>query len=535
MKIVLTGPKGAGKSSIGCALAASIDIPFYDTDTELEKLYASTTGDELSCREIFRTVGEEAFRRMETDVVNDLAHRDWCIIASGGSTFSIPANRTALRHNSIIIMLTADTDILWRRVAENGIPAYLTSDDPAQEFAQRAKGIQDSLAWWVDAEIDAGIGDVNDVTSRVYAEIVTTMARRTHAPNTFGDVIRVTTFGESHGKAIGCVLDGVQPETPISQEDIQHQLDRRRPGQSDVSTPRKERDEIHILSGVFEGKATGAPICMILYNTDQKPSAYEGIRDLFRPGHADFTFWKKYGIRDHRGGGRSSGRETAGRVAAGAIARNILATRGITFCAYAKEIAGITADSFDPAEIEKNPVRCADPAAAIKMEDAIIAAKNENNSVGGIIELRIQGVPVGLGDPVFCKLDARLAMALLSIGATKGIEIGDGFAAAKAKGNENNDAMKDNDFLSNHAGGIIGGISNGNEIILRVAVKPTSSISQTQETITIAGDNTEICVEGRHDPCIVPRIIPVIEAMAALVILDAWEVQTHIKPGWPDV
>ncbi|MCX7847654.1 MAG: chorismate synthase [bacterium] len=352
------------------------------------------------------------------------------------------------------------------------------------------------------------------------------------AANSFGEVIRVTTFGESHGPAIGCVLDGVPPNIPISVEELQHELDRRRPGQSAVSTPRKERDQVRILSGIFEGRTTGAPICLVLMSEDQQPAAYEGLREVFRPGHADFTFWKKYGIRDHRGGGRSSGRETAGRVAAGAIARQILARRGVKIVASAIEIAGIRAETYDPRVIEQNVVRCADLVAARKMEAAILAAKASKDSVGGIIELRIDGVPPGLGDPVFGKLDARLASAILSIGATTGFEIGSGFQGARMRGSEHNDQMRDGKFLSNHAGGISGGISNGNEIVIRVAIKPTSSIERVQSTMDIHGANREIVIEGRHDPCIVPRVIPVVEAMAALVILDAWEIQDRLRPGW---
>jgi len=357
---------------------------------------------------------------------------------------------------------------------------------------------------------------------------------RCGAPNTFGEVVRVTTFGESHGVAIGCVLDGVPPGTPIDVDEIQRELDRRRPGQSALSTPRKERDRVRVVSGVFEGKATGAPICLMMMSEDQRPAAYEGLRDVFRPGHADFTFWKKYGIRDYRGGGRSSGRETAGRVAGGAIAKQMLRARGVAIHAYALEIAGIRAQTIDYSVIEQNPVRCPDPVAAERMAAAILKAKEEKDSVGGIVELRITGVPAGLGDPVFGKLDARLAAALLSIGATMGFEIGDGFATARRRGSENNDPMQDGRFLSNHAGGIVGGISNGNEIIVRVAIKPTSSIERPQRTMDIQGQNREIIVEGRHDPCIVPRVVPVVEAMSALVLLDAWEMQTRIRPGWPD-
>ncbi|MCX7887691.1 MAG: chorismate synthase [Verrucomicrobiae bacterium] len=357
---------------------------------------------------------------------------------------------------------------------------------------------------------------------------------RSQASNTFGEVVRVTTFGESHGPAIGCVLDGIAPGTPIDEEELQREMDRRRPGQSEVTTSRKERDRLRILSGIFEGRTTGAPICLMVMSEDQRPAAYEGLRDVFRPGHADFTFWKKYGLRDHRGGGRASGRETAGRVAAGAVAKQVLRERGVEVFAYALEIAGIRAQTLDFSVIEQNAVRCPDSVAAKAMVDAILRAKEENDSVGGIVELRIRGVPPGLGDPVFGKLDARLASALLSIGATMGIEIGDGFECARRRGSENNDQMWDGKFLSNHAGGIVGGISNGNEIVIRVAIKPTSSIGKPQRTVDVYGQNRELVVEGRHDPCIVPRVIPVIEAMSALVVLDAWEIQARLRPGWPD-
>ncbi|NLF40344.1 chorismate synthase [bacterium] len=385
---------------------------------------------------------------------------------------------------------------------------------------------------FADVEIDTAGKTPAQAAQEIVDGIALELSIRSRSPNTFGDVIRVTTFGESHGPAIGCVLDGVPPGIEISAGDIQKELDRRRPGQSAVSTPRKERDQVRILSGIFEGRTTGAPVCLVLMSEDQRPSAYEGIREVFRPGHADFTFWRKYGIRDHRGGGRSSGRETAGRVAAGAVARKILEQRGVTITAYALEIAGIRAETIDCAVIENNPVRCPDMAAAKKMEAAILAARNDKDSVGGIIELRVTGVPAGLGDPVFDKLDARLAHAILSIGATKGFEIGRGFAAAQLRGSENNDAMKDGAFVTNNAGGITGGISNGNEIIIRIAVKPTSSIEKPQQTIGISGENREVVVEGRHDPCIVPRIIPVIEAMTALVLYDAWEMQAKLRPGW---
>ncbi|HOW81614.1 MAG TPA: chorismate synthase [Spirochaetota bacterium] len=349
------------------------------------------------------------------------------------------------------------------------------------------------------------------------------------SPSTFGEIIRTTTFGESHGKALGAVLDGVRPGVDLSEADIQAELDRRRPGQSKVTTQRGESDRVEILSGVFEGKTTGSPICMIVYNRDQDSSKYEALRDVFRPGHADFTFWKKYGIRDHRGGGRSSGRETVGRVASGAAAKKILASRGVQVTAFAQEIAGVAGEKEDLMNIEANPVRAADPDRAHDMEMAVIEARKHKDSVGGVVKLLIRNVPAGIGDPVFFKLDARLAMAMFSIGAVKGVEIGAGFSAARMKGSENNDAMAAGSFLSNNAGGILGGISTGQEIVLRVAVKPTPSIELPQKTIDTGGAARTISIEGRHDPCIVPRVIPVIEAMAALVILDAMEIQERMK------
>jgi chorismate synthase len=309
-------------------------------------------------------------------------------------------------------------------------------------------------------------------------------------------------------------------------------MDRRKPGQSKVVTQRKEPDTVEILSGIFEGKTTGAPIAMVIRNTDHDSTKYDEVKKLFRPGHADFTFYQKYGHRDHRGGGRSSGRETATRVASGAIAMEILRKQGVTLHAYALEVAGIRAETCDYSTIEDNPVRCADPIAAKKMEDAILAARKDTDSVGGIIQLDILGVPPGLGDPVFGKLDARLADALMSIGAFKGVEVGGGFGLVHLRGSESNDRMEDGGFASNNAGGITGGISTGQTIVMRVAVKPTASIAKSQHTIGIDGENHAISVGGRHDPCIVPRAVPVIENMCALTILDAWEVQARLNPDW---
>jgi chorismate synthase len=286
---------------------------------------------------------------------------------------------------------------------------------------------------------------------------------------------------------------------------------------------------VRILSGVFDGKTTGTPVCIVVFNEDKDSSKYDEIRELFRPGHADFTFWKKYGIRDHRGGGRSSGRETAARVAAGAIAKKILSEKGIEIIAYAEEIAGIKGSIVDFGYIEKNPVRAADPEAEPLMEAAIRKARTEGDSVGGIVRLIVKNVPHGLGDPVFYKLDARLGMAFFSIGAVKGVEIGSGFESSRVRGSMNNDQIENGQFLTNNAGGILGGISTGQDITARIAVKPTPSIHKAQKTVDTEGHNRTIEIEGRHDPCIVPRIIPVVESMTALVILDALEIQSRIK------
>ena len=338
--------------------------------------------------------------------------------------------------------------------------------------------------------------------------------------SSFGQAFRITTFGESHGGAVGVVVDGATPGIEISAEEIQVQLDRRKPGQGGVSTPRKEPDTVHMLSGEFEGKTTGTPILLILYNKDADPSAYNDIRGMFRPGHADYTYLRKYGVRDWRGSGRASGRETAARVAAGAIARKHLLQRGIDLYAYTQAAAGVYGEQVVREEIERNALRAADPKAAIEMLERIEQLKEEGDSAGGIVECRITGVPIGLGEPVFDKLDAQLAGAMLSVGAIKGIEFGAGFRVAEMRGSEHNDQMSTEGFLTNNAGGIIGGISSGEEIVFRVAVKPTSSISHEQKTITVEGTPTTIRTEGRHDACICPRIVPVIEAMVCLVLED---------------
>ena len=339
--------------------------------------------------------------------------------------------------------------------------------------------------------------------------------------NTFGHLFRVTTFGESHGPGLGVIIDGVPAGLRLDPEQIQHDLDRRRPGQSKVSTMRKEADEVEILSGVMDGVTTGTALAMLIRNTDQRSRDYGNLATCFRPGHADYGYFKKYGIRDYRGGGRSSGRETAMRVAAGSVAKQLLAHYGVTIQSYTLRLGGVDAAKVDLAAVESNIVRSADPDAAEAMIAAIRAAQAEMDSVGGIIECRADGVPAGLGEPVFDKLDALIAHAVLSIGGIKGIEFGSGFAAADLRGSVNNDPITPDGFTSNHAGGIIGGISNGNTILFRAAMKPTSSIAKEQKTIDEAGSAVTISVHGRHDPCLVPRAVPVVEAMTALVLIDA--------------
>ena len=349
--------------------------------------------------------------------------------------------------------------------------------------------------------------------------------------NTFGQIFRVMTWGESHGAAMGVVVDGCPAELELSEADVQHELDRRKPGVSELTTERKEADEVKILSGVFGGKTLGTPISMLVWNKDVDSSPYERIKNVARPGQADFTYQMKYGIRDYRGGGRASGRETVARVAAGAIAKKILAMHDIQILGHVVEIGGIVAKEVGIEElrknVDKNAVRCADSEAAGKMEALIKQVKAAGDSVGGIVEVIAFGVPTGLGEPVFDKLDAELAKALMSIGAVKGVEIGAGFAAARMKGSEMNDEfiIKEGriSVRTNNAGGILGGISTGAPVVCRIAVKPTASISKPQRSVDMAKmEEVELKIEGRHDPCICPRIVPVAEAMVALVLVDCW-------------
>ncbi len=345
--------------------------------------------------------------------------------------------------------------------------------------------------------------------------------------STFGNIFKITTWGESHGKGLGVVIDGCPAGLPLNEADIQLYLDRRKPGQSRFTTKRQESDRVEILSGIFEGKTTGTAISLIVYNQDQRSADYSEISQYYRPGHADLNFDTKYGFRDYRGGGRSSGRETIGRVAAGAVAAKILNQLGITLSAYTLAIGPITIDrhKFDSAAMNQNPLYMPDPDAAIEAAAYLEKCMENKDSSGGIIECIINGVPAGIGDPVFEKLDANLGKAILSIGAVKGFEIGDGFAAAQATGSVNNDCYQIGsdgkpEKTTNHAGGITGGISDGCPILFRAAVKPTPSIAATQQTINRNGENISINIKGRHDPVIVPRAVVVVEAMAALTVAD---------------
>lgn len=337
--------------------------------------------------------------------------------------------------------------------------------------------------------------------------------------NSFGVLFRVTTWGESHGAAIGAVVDGCPPGIPLDEGDVQQELDCRRPGQRGTS-PRGESDQVQILSGLYQGVTTGTPIAMIIYNRDVDSRPYEALEGAFRPGHADYTYYKKYGIRDPRGGGRASARETAARVAAGAVAKKVLEKKRISVTAFTVELGGVRAEVMDREEAGRNWLRCPDPQAIKRMEARLAEVKEVGDSVGGIVGISVQGCPPGLGEPVFGKLDADLAKAVMSIGAVKGVEIGDGFAAARMRGSQHNDEMIPAGFTSNHAGGVLGGISTGEEIWIRAAVKPIPSISIPQETVDEEGKGRTIAIEGRHDVCAIPRIVPVCEAMVRLVLTD---------------
>ncbi len=349
------------------------------------------------------------------------------------------------------------------------------------------------------------------------------------AGNTFGQVFRVTTWGESHGPALGVVIDGCPPRIPLSAADLEEELARRRPGVQAHATPRREPDQVEILSGVFEGQTTGTPLSLVVYNRDVRSRDYDALKEVFRPGHGDFTYQAKYGIRDHRGGGRASARETVARVAAGAVAQKVLDRDHIQVVAYTLELGGIRAQNLDEGIIWDNHFFCPDAAAAQVMAKRVQEVKAQGDSLGGVVEVRVKGCPPGLGEPVFDKLDAALAQAVMSVGAVKAVEIGAGLAVARMLGSENNDPITPGGFASNNAGGILAGISNGAEIVVRAAVKPIPSISREQQTIDLAGQPRSLSIKGRHDISAIPRIVPVIAAMVRLTLADFLLRQRTIK------
>ncbi|PCJ57155.1 MAG: chorismate synthase [Planctomycetota bacterium] len=338
--------------------------------------------------------------------------------------------------------------------------------------------------------------------------------------NSIGKEFTITTFGESHGPAIGVIIDGMPPGFSLSEEDIQKDLDRRKPGQSKITTQRKESDAVKILSGVFEGLTTGHTIALLIENADARSKNYDSIKDVFRPGHADFTYFHKYGVRDYRGGGRSSGRETACRVAAGAVAKKLLEKFSIKVTAATTQVGTVKSNQWVEEDIEKNIVRSPDINVVEEMIQTIDSARKDLDSVGGMIECRINNVPIGLGEPIYDKLDCDIAKAILSIGAFKGIEFGCGFDAIEMKGSEHNDEINKDGFVTNNSGGILGGISNGEPIIFKMVVKPTASIAKPQKSIDKSGQEITVETHGRHDPCILPRAVPVVEAMASITIAD---------------
>lgn len=350
----------------------------------------------------------------------------------------------------------------------------------------------------------------------------------------YGRYFQISTWGESHGKGVGVVIDGCPAGVPLSEEDIQIFLNRRKPGTNKYSTPRKEDDAVEILSGIFEGKTTGTPISLVVYNKTQRSADYSEIASYYRPGHADFTFDEKYGFRDYRGGGRSSGRETIGRVAAGAVANKILETLGITITGYVQSIGpvSITKEGFDLSVRESNPLNMPDAKAAEEAAAYLDTCREQGDSSGGVVKCIVSGMPTGIGDPVFEKISANLAKAMFSIGAVKSFELGDGILAAKAKGSDNNDAFVMNQDgtvgkLTNHSGGTLGGMTDGSDVVLTVGFKPTPSIFHTQQTVNTSGETIEVNVKGRHDPIIVPRAVVVVESMAAITILDALFANMH--------
>ena len=340
--------------------------------------------------------------------------------------------------------------------------------------------------------------------------------------NSIGKLFTVTTFGESHGLALGCIVDGCPPGLELTEADLQQDLDRRKPGTSKYTTQRREPDQVRILSGVFEGKTTGTPIGLLIENTDQRSRDYSNIKDTFRPAHADYAYNQKYGFRDYRGGGRSSARETAMRVAAGAIAKKWLANQGITVRGCLSQLGPVKAEKFDWAEVHNNPFFCPDADKVSEMAEYVDNLRREGDSIGACISVVAEGLKPGLGEPVFDRLDADLAHALMSINAVKGVEIGAGFASIEQKGSEHRDEMSPDGFHSNNAGGIVGGISTGQDVVAHIALKPTSSITKPGKTINVHGDSIDVITKGRHDPCVGIRATPIAEAMMAIVVMDHW-------------
>lgn len=356
--------------------------------------------------------------------------------------------------------------------------------------------------------------------------------------NTFGNIFKLTTFGESHGPGIGGIIDGMPAGITVDLDVLQSELNRRRPGQSALTTDRKEADKVELLSGIFEGKTTGCPIGFLVRNENQHSNDYDNMRDVFRPSHADFTYQTKYGIRDHRGGGRTSARETIARVVGGAFAKMVLQQKGIHITAYTSQVGNIALSGnyhdYDFNEIERNPVRCPDAAKATEMAQLIAEVKSQGDTIGGIISCVIKGCPIGLGEPVFGKLHAQLGAAMLSINAVKGFEYGEGFAGVTARGSEQNDLFQPDGkggitTLTNHSGGIQGGLSNGQDIFFRVAFKPVATLLREQPTVNKQGQSTLLKARGRHDPCVLPRAVPIVEAMAAMVILDNYMLNNTSK------
>jgi len=535
MKIVLIGTKSSGKSSLGAELSLLLGVHSTETDEMIEQLYAEQGNEPRKCNEIYDLLGEDAFRALEEAAVQRVSSLDWQVIVTGGSTFLSSENRAVLRDDAVTIFCDCREEVLVERLRENvhyapGLSKRVFLEWYRQDVANKAELYRK----FADIVIDTSERSPAELAAETRRLINQELALRVQSPNTLGELVRLTTFGESHGPAIGAILDGIPPGIELTEQDIQHELDRRKPGQSTITTQRAESDTVHILSGVFNGMTTGSPIGLVIYNKDSDSSKYEDIKDLFRPGHADITFFNKYFVRDYRGGGRSSGRETASRVAGGAVAKKILEHRGVNIHAHTVEVGKVKAETVDYSEIEKNMLRCADKNKVSEMLAIVEKVKKDHDSIGGVVRLDIRGLPAGLGDPVFAKIDARLAYAVMTIGAIKGVEIGNGFECARTTGSANNDQMEDGTFLTNNAGGVLGGIATGDDIVMRVAVKPTPSILREQKTVDTRNRNATISVKGRHDPCILPRIIPVIESMAALVLLDAWEIQARLNPEWEE-